>query len=66
MSSVFLIFSFNYKKINGLLFGKNYINKHQNIFKKNYAVTNQIKNWNNKTNTDEQELFIIFNKKLKT
>ncbi len=54
MSSVFLIFSFNYKKINGLSFGKNYINKHQ------------IKNWNKKINTDEQELFIIFNKKLKT
>jgi deoxyribodipyrimidine photolyase-like uncharacterized protein len=26
----------------------NFINKHQEIFKKNYAIAQQVKNWNNK------------------
>ena len=37
----------------------NFIYKHQNILKKNYAITNQVKNWNNKSNTDKQELLDI-------
>jgi deoxyribodipyrimidine photolyase-related protein len=35
----------------------NFINKHQDLFKKNYAIAQQVKNWNNKS-VPEQKLLI--------
>jgi deoxyribodipyrimidine photolyase-related protein len=35
----------------------NFINKHQDLFRKNYAIAQQVKNWNNKTEL-EQKLII--------
>ena len=32
----------------------NFINKHQEIFKKNYAIAQQVKNWNNKTDSEQK------------
>ena len=37
----------------------NFINKHQNILKKNYAIANQVKNWNNKITNEKTELLNI-------
>ena len=34
----------------------NFINKHQEIFKKNYAIAQQVKNWNNKTDSEQKIL----------
>jgi deoxyribodipyrimidine photolyase-like uncharacterized protein len=31
----------------------NFINKHQDLFKKNYAIAQQVKNWNNKTESEK-------------
>jgi len=32
----------------------NFINKHQELFKKNYAIALQVKNWNNKTDSEQK------------
>jgi len=32
----------------------NFINKHQELFKKNYAIAQQVKNWNNKTDFEQK------------
>ena len=32
----------------------NFINKHQELFKKNYAIAQQVKNWNNKTDSEQK------------
>jgi len=32
----------------------NFINKHQDLFKKNYAIAQQVKNWNNKTGIEKE------------
>ncbi len=32
----------------------NFINKHQELFKKNYAIAVQVKNWNNKTDSEQK------------
>ena len=34
----------------------NFINKHQELFKKNYAIAQQVKNWNNKTDSEQKIL----------
>jgi deoxyribodipyrimidine photolyase-related protein len=32
----------------------NFINKHQELFKKNYAIAMQVNNWNKKTESDQK------------
>lgn len=32
----------------------NFINKHQDLFRKNYAIAQQVKNWNNKTESEQK------------
>jgi deoxyribodipyrimidine photolyase-related protein len=36
-----------------------FINTHENIFKKNYAIARQVKHWNNKTDNEQKELLKI-------
>ena len=37
----------------------NFINKHQTLFKKNYAIAQQVNNWNNKNKDEQNELIKI-------
>jgi deoxyribodipyrimidine photolyase-related protein len=43
----------------------NFINKHETILKKNYAIAQQVNNWNNKSKKEQDELIEIANKFLK-
>ena len=42
-----------------------FINKHQNLLKKNYATSRQVKHWENKSNKEQQQLLSIAKKYLK-
>ena len=54
----------NWDKIwDGLYY--NFINKHQAIFKKNYAIAYQVKHWENKTDNEQKQLINIANGFLK-
>ena len=43
----------------------NFIDKHQDFLKKNYAIAQQVKHWNNKTESEKKELKKTANKYLK-
>ena len=62
-SSNYILRMSNYKKDKWTIIWDalyyNFINKHQNILKKNYAIANQVKNWNNKITNEKTELLNI-------
>lgn len=37
----------------------NFINKHQNILRRNYATSRQVKHWDNKSSTDKEKLLKV-------
>ncbi len=54
----------NWDKIwDGLYY--NFINKHESLFKKNYAIAYQVKHWNDKTESEQKQLISIANGFLK-
>jgi deoxyribodipyrimidine photolyase-related protein len=60
-SSNYILKMSSYKKnnywenmLNALYY--NFINKHQNILRKNYAVAQQVKHWDNKTDEEQKQL----------
>jgi len=69
-SSKYVLRMSNYKKDNNWdviwdALYYNFINKHQAIFKKNYAIAQQVNNWNNKSKKEQEELIEIATKFLK-
>lgn len=68
-SSNYILKMSSYKKnnyweniLNALYY--NFINKHQNILRKNYAVAQQVKHWDNKTDEEQKELLTTAKKYL--
>ena len=69
-SSKYVLRMSNYKKDNNWdviwdALYYNFINKHETILKKNYAIAQQVNNWNNKSKKEQDELIEIANKFLK-
>ena len=44
----------------------NFINKHQDLFRKNYAIAQQVKNWNNKSDSEQKDIIKKANGFIKT
>jgi deoxyribodipyrimidine photolyase-related protein len=44
----------------------NFINKHQDLFRKNYAIAQQVKNWDNKSDSEQKEIIKKANNFIKT
>jgi deoxyribodipyrimidine photolyase-related protein len=44
----------------------NFINKHQDILRKNYAVAQQVKHWDNKSDSEQKEIILKANKFIKS
>ncbi len=43
----------------------NFINKHQDIFRKNYAIAQQVKHWDNKSESEQKDIIVNAKKYLK-
>ena len=69
-SSKYILRMSNYKKNNNweIIWDAlyyNFINKHKVLLKKNYAIAQQVNNWNNKSNKEQNDIIHIANQFLK-